>query len=150
LFELKGNILFGFRRNASGTKENRSSASAQFKKRVTKGISTLLRSMNWRPHLVACIAILKLERELQVSFIDTLWEKSTDSWVSQQILATLSIINEDFIDNFIASHSSRGLEIPQNYTHNPIDEFIKELRIKDSEIIYLEWRKEILKLLANN
>jgi len=62
------------------------------------GIKLLLRAENWRAHLVACIAILKISKHQQNLLKTDFWEflETKFSMVSPQILVILSIIDNDF------------------------------------------------------
>jgi len=66
---------------------------------VIAGLNLLLKSDNWRPHLIACLVILKSKVFQENGFKIALWERlKSGSWVSPQILVVLSIIDEDFED----------------------------------------------------
>ena len=57
----------------------------------------LLADLNWRLHLVAFVAILKLEKSEQQKFIGFLWKRlCLGTWVSPQLLVTLSKIDFNF------------------------------------------------------
>ncbi len=58
---------------------------------------SMLTELNWRPHLVAFITILKLEKIDQQKFIGYLWKRlCLGTWVSPQLLVTLSKIDFNF------------------------------------------------------
>ena len=64
---------------------------------IIEGIQLLLKNENWRPHLVASLAILKIKKEEQLKLSVDLWETlKKGSWVSPQILVVLSIIDDNF------------------------------------------------------
>jgi|GEM_PF-1038335 len=64
---------------------------------IIESIELLLNSENWRPHLVALMAIFKLKEVKQQKHIKLLWERlARGSWVSPQILVILSIIDTAF------------------------------------------------------
>lgn len=67
---------------------------------IKKGVSVLLKSQNWRNHLVGCLAIVKMDREDQKEYFSRLWSicLNNESWVYPQILATLSIVDSRFSD----------------------------------------------------
>lgn len=57
----------------------------------------ILAEFNWRPHLVLFITILKLEKPEQEKFVPLLWKRlCLGTWVSPQLLVTLSNIDADF------------------------------------------------------
>ena len=57
----------------------------------------MLAELNWRPHLVAFITILKLEKSDQQKFIGYLWKRlCLGTWVSPQLLVTLSEVDFNF------------------------------------------------------
>jgi len=118
------------------------------RRKITKAISTLLVSMDWRCHLVACVTIMKMDEEFQQNSIPMLWNKlATDgSWGSLQLLAMLSIIDDEFIDNLV-SNLSNEMIIPPNYNPNQINEFIEQLNTLNHEVVYVEWRIRLKELL---
>jgi hypothetical protein len=64
---------------------------------VNEGIRQLIKSEDWRPHIVALISILSFDSQRRNEFIDLLWDRlSNGSWTSPQILVVLSIIDTDF------------------------------------------------------
>lgn len=64
---------------------------------INEGIRQLLKSDDWRPHIVALISILSFDSQRRNEFIDLLWDRlSRGSWTSPQILVVLSIIDKDF------------------------------------------------------
>lgn len=77
----------------------------------------LLNELNWRLHLVALITILKLEKIEQEKFIDFLWKRlCLGSWVSPQLLVTLSKIDLNFKDKSHLILNKIGLdEFRENY-----------------------------------
>jgi hypothetical protein len=65
---------------------------------INEGIRQLIKSDDWRPHIVGSISILSFDSQRRNGFIDLLWDRlSRGSWTSPQILAVLSIIDKDFI-----------------------------------------------------
>jgi hypothetical protein len=65
---------------------------------IAEGVKLLLRSDNWRPHLVAVLVMLKLNSFRSSYWINSLWERlKHGSWVSPQILVVLSMIDKDFL-----------------------------------------------------
>jgi hypothetical protein len=65
---------------------------------INEGIKQLIKSDDWRPHIVASISILSFDSQRRNGFIDLLWDRiSRGSWTSPQILVVLSIIDKDFI-----------------------------------------------------
>jgi hypothetical protein len=63
---------------------------------INEGIRQLIKSEDWRPHLVALISILSFDSQRRSEFIDLLWDRlSRGSWTSPQILVILSIIDTD-------------------------------------------------------
>lgn len=46
-------------------------------KRINNGVKMLLESLDWRKHLVACIAIIKMSKENQKDYYETLWDLYT-------------------------------------------------------------------------
>lgn len=68
-------------------------------KSVRQGIHLLLKSDNWRPHLVAAVAILKVGKEEKTKLKGTLWKRlNQGSWVTPQILVVLSMIDDEFVE----------------------------------------------------
>ena len=64
---------------------------------IVDGIRLLLSNENWRPHLVACLATLKVDKERQSQIKVYLWNRlQSGSWASPQILVILSIIDPEF------------------------------------------------------
>ncbi|MGY3795699.1 hypothetical protein [Aquimarina sp. 433] len=64
---------------------------------IFSDVKIMLAELNWRPHLVAFIAILKLEKPDQQKFVDFLWKRLCQgTWVSPQLLVTLSKIDSNF------------------------------------------------------
>jgi hypothetical protein len=59
-------------------------------------IAALLADANWRPHLVACAAILQRAGD-PAALVEALWRRlAGGSWVSPQIAATLSLVDPGF------------------------------------------------------
>ncbi len=71
-------------------------------RKIQKGIERLLKAIDWRVHIVACVAITKLEETDQQLFIPILWQKlrKDGSWVEPQLLAVLSLIDHNFSINY--------------------------------------------------
>ncbi|WP_417559023.1 hypothetical protein [Mesoflavibacter zeaxanthinifaciens] len=64
---------------------------------IIDGIRLLLKNEDWRPHLVAALATLKIDKNRQSELKTDLWNRlKTGSWVSPQILVILSIIDSEF------------------------------------------------------
>ena len=64
---------------------------------INEGIRQLIKSEDWRPHIVASISILSFDSIRRDEFIGMLWDRlSRGSWTSPQILVVLSIIDKDF------------------------------------------------------
>ena len=67
---------------------------------ISPDIELLLHSENWRAHLVAVCAVLKLQKKQQLKFIPTLWKNlQNHSWVNPQIIACLKKIDANFEKN---------------------------------------------------
>jgi hypothetical protein len=65
---------------------------------IIDGIKLLLKSEDWRPHLVASLATLKVNKDEQSKLKIDLWNRlNCGSWASPQILVILSIIDTEFI-----------------------------------------------------
>ncbi len=68
----------------------------------------LLQVRNWRPHLIGCLAAFLLPKNPLI--ITELWSAfDRSSWVSPQIAATLSIVDENFINNALVRLSVGAL-----------------------------------------
>lgn len=66
---------------------------------IVDGIRLLLIDDDWRPHLVAALATLKIEKKLKTEIKTDLWNRlKSGSWASPQILVILSIIDPEFND----------------------------------------------------
>lgn len=66
-------------------------------KEIVTGIRLLLMNEDWRPHIVACLATLKIDKNLQSEIKIELWKRlKSGSWASPQILVILSIIDSEF------------------------------------------------------
>lgn len=64
---------------------------------IYRDINLMLSDRNWRLHLVSCVTILKLDTSDQLKFIGFLWKRlCLYSWVSPQLLVTLSKIDANF------------------------------------------------------
>ncbi|WP_405368432.1 hypothetical protein [Nonlabens sp. Asnod2-A12] len=89
-------------------------------KEVVDGIKLLLKSQDWRPHLVASLATLKIDKKHQHDVIKDLWNRlKSGSWVSPQILVILSIIDSEF-DIQANEISKKGFKI--TYSEMPMHE----------------------------
>jgi len=65
--------------------------------KIIEDTKLLLFDIDWRPHLVAFIVILKLNETEQRQFINVLWKRLCQgTWVSPQLLVTLSQIDPNF------------------------------------------------------
>jgi len=65
---------------------------------IKEGIQLLLLNEDWRSHLVASIALLSLKQATRESLLSYFWQRvSKGSWVSPQIMVTLSYSDVDFI-----------------------------------------------------
>jgi hypothetical protein len=109
---------------------------------INEGIRQLIKSDDWRPHIVASISILSFDSQRRNEFIDLLWERlSRGSWTSPQILVVLSIIDKDFISK-ASKIVSEGFAV--NYSQlTPIEHHvsrggtsIKEASAKVVAVIY--------------
>jgi hypothetical protein len=66
-------------------------------KDIINGIRLLLKNEDWRTHLVASLATLKIDKELQSEMKIDFWNRlKSGSWASPQILVILSIIDSEF------------------------------------------------------
>ena len=71
----------------------------------------LLVESNWRPHLLALITILKLDKSDQQKFIGFLWKRLfLGTWVSPQFLVTLSKIDFNFKEKSKVILNDNGIE----------------------------------------
>ena len=71
----------------------------------------LLNNINWRLHLIACITVLKLKEPDQQKYIGFLWKRlCLGSWVSPQLLVTLSKIDFNFKEKCDVILNDDGLE----------------------------------------
>jgi len=119
---------------------------------IKKGANLLLKSINWRTHLVGCIAIVKMNQQDQREYIERLWGLilNDKSWTYQQILATLSIIDSDFTEMLKKVETKES-----NLQHKVITEEMKILinpnMNKENErneyTIGLDWKNNLEKLL---
>lgn len=65
--------------------------------KINDGIRQLLKSEDWRLHLVASISVLAVAPQKRSEFVDLIWVRlSHGSWISPQLLVVLSIIDKDF------------------------------------------------------
>lgn len=63
-----------------------------------ESLAKLLTANNWRPHLVAAVAMLRSSNAQR--YVHFLWSAvRTGSWVSPQLLATASIVDPKFLIN---------------------------------------------------
>ena len=89
-------------------------------KEVVDGIRLLLKNQDWRPHLVASLATLKIDKKHQYEVKTDLWNRlKSGSWVSPQILVILSIIDSEF-DIQAKEISNRAFKI--TYSEMPMHE----------------------------
>ncbi|HEY5746520.1 MAG TPA: hypothetical protein VIU12_10615 [Chryseolinea sp.] len=64
---------------------------------VQEGIRHLLTHPDWRPHLVACLVLLRLSPQARSTLLDLFWERlSLGSWVSPQISVAVSLVDRNF------------------------------------------------------
>lgn len=96
---------------------------------VTSGINLLLASENWRPHLVAALAVLKINKVNQSAHVPALWDRlQHQSWVSPQILVVLSMIDPEFtrlaedirVQGYRVNYSSK-YSLKRNRRKGPIE-----------------------------
>lgn len=96
---------------------------------VTSGINLLLASENWRPHLVAALAVLKINKVNQSAHVPALWDRlQHQSWVSPQILVVLSMIDPEFsrlagdirVQGYRVNYSSKD-SLKRNLRKGPIE-----------------------------
>lgn len=90
---------------------------------VADGLEHMLAHPDWRPHLVAAVAILKMPPAEQEPWMGVLWQRLKEgSWVSPQLLVVLSHIDPDFTEKAI--HIVRnGFEV--TYTDmSPVDHHV--------------------------
>lgn len=126
------------------------------KDKIDKGVKLLLKSINWKLHLVALMAILKMEKKEQSKFSEILWDlaKKEYSWVLPQIYATLSFIDEQFIDKSKVILKSRGRDIFDDKEYE-IDYLLKNLECmekakEDYDAYSVAWRIRVMKLKLDN
>lgn len=143
---------------------------------IVNGIRLLLKDEDWRPHLVASIATLKIDKKLQSELIINLWNRlKSGSWVSPQILVILSIIDCEFNirakeickNGFKISyspmpmhkhHSSRGPAGIDADNKKVISaaEYLLNGVISDSmengngDLLAKNWKENLLELIDNN
>jgi len=125
-------------------------------RRIKRGIKNLLKADDWRLHLVACTAIVKLGKEECQLYIPVLWDKlkKDGSWVSPQILGLLSYLDTDSIQNFKQHIHITEQELDyRRFKGNTILEFVEFLNDENKDkdyfcMIYSEWGKQIF-LLAS-
>ena len=64
---------------------------------ILEGILKMIKSENWRPHLIAILAALKLTNDSQQKLIYIFWKRlAKGSWISPQIVSVLFIIDNEF------------------------------------------------------
>lgn len=132
----------------------------------------MLDELNWRLHLVAFITILKLDKPEQQKFIGFLWKRlCLDTWVSPQLLVTLSkidfnfkekaelIINEIGLNKFRENYLSEqelaerkfNYELTDNKTLNSLrylkdGKFLTEVDDDNGAEIAQNWNKQLVEL----
>lgn len=129
---------------------------------VFEGIHKLLNNEDWRPHLVATLASFKLSPDNQQKLIPSFWNRlEKGSWVSPQILAVLSIIDEDFESkgkevlntgfqvnfsqmNMAEHHSARGPEGSKVASEKVITSIKLLLKNQDDEF---GWKGQLIQLI---
>lgn len=118
---------------------------------INNGVKTLLNSMNWRTHLVGCIAIIKMSKENQKDYYKRLWDlgSNDDSWVSPQILAILSIIDPDFSIK-IRNNKIEGKFLNNEILLQEIEFLLNPEKMTDDnhkEIHGLPWNNRLIELI---
>lgn len=144
-------------------------------KELVDGIKLLLKSEDWRPHLVASLATLKIDKKLQSELKIDLWNRlKSGSWVSPQILVILSIIDSEFnvqakeiCDNGFKitysemppyeHHSARGpagINADNKKVIASVEYLLNEIIIDSSEndnggSLAKNWKNNLLELIEN-
>ncbi len=111
------------------------------KSKIDREISLLLSSLNWRHHIIAFIAIIRLNEDVQKKYLKGLWELfEMGTWVKPQLLSLLSIIDINFVNNYHLKFQHK------EYLNNK-----KRLinNLTENDHIYRDWRIEGMKLLRN-
>ena len=111
-----------------------SSNKAEF---LIEGVELLLKSEDWRPHLVAALASLKMKPVDRKLPIERLWERlGKGSWVSPQLLVILSIIDVEFkqkVDEILERGFkvtfSTMLPVEHHVTRGPAGSTVAEMKI---------------------
>lgn len=68
------------------------------KKEITRDLEILISEMNWRPQLVFCIALLKLNKDQGEGLVKLLWNKISQNktFVMPQLAVTALLIDSNF------------------------------------------------------
>lgn len=78
---------------------------------IYSDLDLMLAHSNWRLHLVAFIAILNLDKSEQEKFLGILWKRLCNgTWVSPQLLVTLSKTDDHFKEKSALLLNENGLE----------------------------------------
>jgi hypothetical protein len=119
---------------------------------IRKSVFNLLKPLNWRPHLIACIAIIKMKKKDQVEFIKILWYKceAETSWVAPQMLVTLSFIDLNFKEKaqkiLKDENASESIKNEISVLLNLKNEFSKDKTLESSSFF---WRKKLEVFIQN-
>lgn len=78
---------------------------------VYNDVKLMLSDANWRVHLLCFITILKLSKSDQLKYIEFLWKRlCLGTWVSPQLLVTLSKIDANFKEKSLSILDRDGLD----------------------------------------
>ena len=96
-------------------------------------LKLMLSDVNWRVHLLCFISILKLNKPDQLKYIGFLWKRlCLGTWVSPQLLVTLSKIDANFNAKARSILDENGLEtFKMNY-------------LTEAELAEIQFKSEVL------
>jgi len=78
---------------------------------IYSDVKIMLSDANWRVHLLCFITILKLNKPDQLKYIGFLWKRlCLGTWVSPQLLVTLSKIDANFKEKSMSILDGDGLD----------------------------------------
>lgn len=116
-------------------------------------LKTILENENWRPQLLACFGILKLESEKRKEFCKILWKIfAKGSWIKPQILVTLSIIDNSFVKRSLEIINSKEFEREMSNKDDHVEMIFEKLLYNNDPFenkvnLAKEWKTKLIKII---
>lgn len=124
------------------------------REKVINDMELLINEVNWRPHLIFCLSLLKLSETENQKLINQLWSKLkvSRSWVYPQLLVTASIVDKNFTENAKELLELKGstIDFDRLNKEDLLLELVRNINLnEDKTYIAIKWKDDLIKLIKD-